>query len=101
MIRFILLLCILVSCQTRSVTRVQPDAAYDLSGRWNDSDSRMVADEMIQDALSRPWISNYVNTTGKTPTVIVGDVRNLSHEHINVKTFVADMERALDNSGDV
>ena len=56
---------------------------------------------MIQDALSRPWISNYVNTTGKTPTVIVGDVRNLSHEHINVKTFVADMERALVNSGDV
>jgi hypothetical protein len=33
--------------------------------------------------------------------VIVGEVRNLSHEHINVNTFVADMERALINSGKV
>ncbi|MEQ1838357.1 MAG: penicillin-binding protein activator LpoB, partial [Candidatus Nitrotoga sp.] len=32
---------------------------------------------------------------------IVGEVRNLSHEHINVNTFVADMERALINSGKV
>ncbi len=31
----------------------------------------------------------------------MGEVRNLSHEHINVGTFVADMERALINSGKV
>jgi hypothetical protein len=31
--------------------------------------------------------------------VIVGTVRNLSHEHININTFVNDMERALINSG--
>ena len=33
--------------------------------------------------------------------MIVGTVRNLSHEHINTNTFVADMERALINSGSV
>jgi len=33
--------------------------------------------------------------------VIVGTVRNLSHEHINVKTFVNDLEKALINSGEV
>ena len=97
---FSLSFLLLAACGT-SVKRIDADETVDLSGAWNDTDSRMVADEMIQDALSRPWISNYVNTTGKTPTVIVGDVRNLSHEHINVKTFVADMERALVNSGDV
>ncbi|MCK7580706.1 MAG: penicillin-binding protein activator LpoB [Chromatiales bacterium] len=37
----------------------------------------------------------------KPPVVIVGEVRNLSHEHINVNTFVADLERALVNSGRV
>jgi len=99
-ISFSLSFLLLAACGT-SVKRIDADETVDLSGAWNDTDSRMVADEMIQDALSRPWISNYVNTTGKTPTVIVGDVRNLSHEHINVKTFVADMERALVNSGDV
>jgi len=31
----------------------------------------------------------------------VGEVRNLSHEHINVNTFVADLERAMINSGKV
>ena len=31
----------------------------------------------------------------------VGEIRNLSHEHINVNTFVGDMERALINSGKV
>ena len=35
------------------------------------------------------------------PTVIVGRVKNRSHEHINVQTFVKDLERALINSGQV
>jgi hypothetical protein len=92
---------VLLSACGTSVKRIDADETVDLSGAWNDSDSRIVADEMIQDALSRPWISSFVNKTGKMPTVIVGTVRNLSHEHINVKTFVADMERALVNSGEV
>jgi uncharacterized protein (TIGR02722 family) len=90
----------LTACAT-SVERVASDSTIDLSGAWNDTDSRLVAEEMIQDALSRPWIAEYSGRTGKRPAVIVGTVRNLSHEHINVKTFVADMERALVNSGRV
>lgn len=84
-----------------SVERVDSGSTIDLSGAWNDSDSRMVAEEMIQDALSRPWISDFTSRTGERPAVIVGTVRNLSHEHINVKTFIADMERELVNSGRV
>jgi uncharacterized protein (TIGR02722 family) len=99
-ISFSLSILLLTACGT-SVKRVDSDETIDLSGAWNDSDSRMVADEMIEDVLSRPWISSHVSSTGKMPTVIVGSVRNLSHEHINVKTFVADMERALVNSGQV
>jgi uncharacterized protein (TIGR02722 family) len=91
---------LLGACSTQ-VTRVDPDETIDLSGAWNDSDSRMVAEEMIQDALSRPWISNFRQQNGHPPAIIVGTVRNLSHEHINVNTFTADMERALVNSGRV
>ncbi len=91
---------LLSACGT-SVQRVAPDESIDLSGAWNDTDSRLVAEEMISDALARPWLGDYTSRTGTRPAVIVGSVRNLSHEHINVKTFVADMERSLINSGRV
>ena len=90
----------LAACGT-TVERVATDETIDLSGVWNDTDSRLVAQEMISDVTSRPWLGEYTGRTGKRPTIIVGTVRNLSHEHINVKTFVADMERELVNSGRV
>lgn len=95
-----LALFLLAACGT-SVTRIDPGETVDLSGAWNDSDSRLVAEEMIDDALSRPWISDFSRQRARRPAVIVGTVRNLSHEHINVNTFVADMERELLNSGRV
>ena len=85
----------------QTVTRVESDTVTDLSGNWNDTDSRLVADEMIQDALSQSWLTRFNREQGKPPTVIVGEVRNLSHEHINTRTFISDMERALINSGEV
>lgn len=89
---------LVAGCGTK-VTRIDPNETTDLSGAWNDTDSRLVAEEMITDALSRPWTSNFAGETGRAPAVIVGTVRNFSHEHINMKTFIADMERALVNSG--
>lgn len=94
------LLFLLAGCNP-TVTRVESDTVTDLSGNWNDTDSRLVADEMIQDALSRSWLTKFNRDKGRAPTVIVGTVRNLSHEHINTRTFIADMERALINSGEV
>ena len=90
----------LAAC-SKSVTRVDQDAVTDLSGNWNDTDSRLVSQEMVQDVLSRAWLPRYTGKHGKPPTVIVGNVRNLSHEHINTRTFIADIERALINSGEV
>ena len=94
------LLFLIAACNP-TVTRVETDSVTDLSGNWNDTDSRLVAQEMIQDILSRGWLSKFNRAQGKAPTVIVGTVRNLSHEHINTRTFVADMERELINSGEV
>jgi penicillin-binding protein activator len=89
-------------CNTNpKIDRIEPDTVTDLSGDWNDTDSRLVAEEMIQDSLSHPWLANYTRAKRKQPVVIVGEVKNLSHEHINVATFVNDMERALINSGQV
>ncbi len=94
------LLFLLAACG-QTVTRVDSDSVTDLSGNWNDTDSRLVAQEMIQDVLSRSWLSKFNRSNGRAPTVIVGTVRNLSHEHINTRTFIADMERELINSGEV
>ncbi len=83
------------------VKREDVSSVKDLSGKWNDVDSRKVSQEMIQDVLSRPWLNKFTAKKGQMPTVIVGKVRNLSHEHINTRTFIADIQRALINSGEV
>ena len=84
-----------------SVERMDTAEVKDLSGAWNDTDSRLVSEEMIQDVLSRDWLLEVTRKHNKKPAVIVGEVLNLSHEHVNVNTFTADMERALINSGKV
>lgn len=100
-ILFLGILTLLAGCaSTLKVERKAVDTTIDISGRWNDADSRMVSEEMIRDCLERPWLQRFMDTHGgKPPTVVVGRVRNRSHEHINVQTFVKDLERALINSG--
>lgn len=90
----------LSACATR-VERIGVDETRDLSGNWNDTDSRLVSEEMVRDVLSRPWLNDFNRAHGDRPTLIVGGVRNLSHEHINVNTFVNDLARELINSGEV
>lgn len=87
-------------CSTE-VTRMDAGEVKDLSGAWNDTDSQQVSEEMIKDVLERPWFGEFARNQNRQPAVIVGEVSNLSHEHINVNTFVSDMERALINSNKV
>jgi hypothetical protein len=91
----------IVACSRRTVTRVSPDQSIDLSGRWNDTDSKLVAEEMIGDALTRPWLEDYRSAMGQRPVVIVGMIQNRTAEHIESETFVKDMERQFINSGRV
>jgi uncharacterized protein (TIGR02722 family) len=83
------------------VERMDPNTTVDLSGNWNDTDSRLVAEEMIADCLGSPWLAKFNREAGKPPTVIAGSIRNKSLEHIAVATFLKDIERALVNSGEV
>ncbi len=87
----------LAACST-SVTRVDSGEVKDLSGAWNDTDSQDTSAAMIKDVLSHTWLTDFTQQQRRRPAVIVGEIRNLSHEHINVNTFVEDMERALINS---
>ena len=92
-------------CATQ-VTRISPDQQVDLSGRWNDVDSRQVADAMVRQSfagdMGGSWAVQYMQAHGgRRPTVIVGTVRNRSMEHIPVESFVRDLERAYLSSGQV
>jgi len=98
---FILIISVLGCVSTRTVERTAADEEIDLSGRWNDTDSRMVAVEMVDDCLSRSWISDYTAENGKKPVLIVGTVRSKSSEHIETTAFIKDIERELINSGKV
>lgn len=90
----------LAGCSTK-VSRIDTGEVRDLSGNWNDTDSRLVSEEMIGQMLEGAWVDNHLRRHRAAPAVIVGTVRNLSHEHVNVNTFVADIERAVINSGRV
>ena len=98
----LLVACLPLACGGgKTVTRLDTESVTDLSGKWNDTDSRLVAEEMISDALSRPWLVNYIEENGQKPVVTVGTIRNLTNEHIAMETFVSDFERELLNSGSV
>ena len=90
------------ACSKTNVSRIDPASVTDLSGRWNDTDSRLVASELIQQSLTGVWIDRYADAHGgESPPVIVGEFRNRSNEHIPVRTFVGDLENAFVNSGAV
>jgi penicillin-binding protein activator len=90
----------LTACST-SATRAPLEASADLSGRWNDTDSRLTAEALIKDALDRPWSQRFTQVTGRKPVVVVDTVANRTPEPLNTQTFVKDLERALWQSGQV
>ena len=99
--RWAALLVVCAGCATTQVRRMDLNEVKDVSGRWNDTDARLVAEEMIQDSVSRPWLANAAQRKGAAPTLIVQTVRNNSMEHINTDVFVEELQRALINSGRV
>lgn len=101
MLRFvtICLVCFsMVSCQTRRVTRIDPATQVDLSGRWNDTDSRKVADQIIFDLFDSDNFKSYSRQLGRKPVIVVGLIRNKTSEHIDADNFVKKFEVVIHNS---
>ena len=47
------------ACGIKRVSRVDPNSVTDLSGRWNDTDSRLVANELIGQSLGASWARDW------------------------------------------
>lgn len=90
------------ACGGKQVSRIDPGSVTDLSGRWNDTDSRLVARALIDQSFEAGWAERHASRNGgEPPTVIVGSFENRTMEHVPVNTFLNDLERALINSGQV
>lgn len=96
---------IFASCASTSapaVSRVDSNTVTDISGTWNDTDVRLVADQIVSGCLASPRIANYASEHGgKLPVIIVGSYRNKSDEHLDTEIITKKLEAALVNSGKV
>ena len=87
---------------SRKVNRVDTTEVYDISGRWNDTDSRLTSEQLTSQILSDAWLRDHLRDTGgEEPVVIVGFINNKSHEHIDAESFVKDVEQSFIQSGEV
>ena len=91
----------LTACSSGSVKRLNADEEVALSDRWNDTDSKLVAEEMMADMLTFPWFRDYNFNQKGNPTIIVQTIRNKTSEHIPVDTFINDIKRSLLRAGKV
>ena len=80
------------------VYRVDPQQEINLSGKWNDTDSQLVSEEMIATCINAPWAGRFIDETGKLPVLLVGTIYNKTDEHISSDVFISDLERAFIDS---
>lgn len=92
---------LLSGCASVKVDRIDASTQTDLSGYWNDTDLRLVADTLINECIAAPAIANYTRNNGTLPVVIVGAFKNESDEHIDTSILAKKFEAALVNSGRV
>ena len=86
----------------KTVERVDQNTVIDLSGNWNDVDSKQTAEAMIAGAFKNPWADNFRAKSGKNPTVKVGRVIvRTDGDVINTEIFTNDLLREFINSGKV
>lgn len=95
-----ILLCMtilaLAACSGVKVSRVDTHEEIALTDRWNDKDSELVANAMIEDMLSFPWLGRFrQDFPDRRPTITIQRIQNKSHETIPVDTFVNDLKRAI------
>lgn len=92
---FLVLLVILTGCTTLRVDRVNAHKDIDLSGEWNDTDIRLVSEDLIKSCLKGSWYSAYSKAKKRDPVIIVGRFSNMSSERIDTSIIVKKFEYAI------
>lgn len=92
---------LIAGCSPRTVKRIDPNEQTDLSGRWNDSDNRIVANDLISQVIDQPWRLEFEKLRSKKPIIIVGQIKNNTSEFIDPIAVIKELEAAFVNSGKV
>jgi penicillin-binding protein activator len=70
--------------------------------RWNETDARRTAEEMIKDCLSGAWLKEFTDENkGKKPVVMVDELQNKTQEHIDTQAITEQIRTELVNSRSV
>ena len=88
-------------CATNSVQRIDPNKQTDLSGYWNDTDVRIIAETLVEECVNAPAIIRYIKENQREPVVQLGSFSNRSDEHLDTAILATKFKVALINSGKV
>ncbi len=83
------------------VTRTEIGKVVDLSGNWNDTDSKLVVEEMMKDCLAQSWLNKFNEKNNREPVVIIGKIYNRTSEHISSNVFLIELEKNLLNAAHI
>jgi uncharacterized protein (TIGR02722 family) len=84
------------------VDREDPQNVKDLDYRFDEDDARQIYRGMAADALSKPWIDEWMGAhEGARPIIVVGNVRNETEDYINPDLVTDPLREELLNSGRV
>ena len=98
-----LVVLVLVGCKSEwQIDREDPQDVADLDYRFDEDDARQIYRGMAADALSKPWIDEWMRGhEGARPIIVVGNVRNETEDYINPDLFTDPIREELLNSGRV
>ena len=91
----------LSSCASTKVTRVDASTVVDVNEFWNDTDIRLVCDDLVNQCMTvmKNRIALFQQKNERLPIVLVGRIKNDSDEHIDTGIVAKRMENAIINSG--
>ncbi|MBR3671758.1 MAG: penicillin-binding protein activator LpoB [Spirochaetia bacterium] len=97
----ILILVLLAACPcfAKKVNRVDAEKQVDLSGKWNDTDARIVSESLIEQALNSGGFEAYREELGRRPIITGGSFRNDTSEYIKTEIISEEITTAILNSG--
>jgi len=82
------------------IDRTDPADVADLDYTFDEDDARQIYQGMVADALSKPWLDNWMDyNPGQRPIIVVGTVRNDTQDYINTDLVTDPLREELLNSG--
>jgi hypothetical protein len=93
----------LTGCGGKEIVRTDSAAAKDLSGNWNDVDTKNTSREIVDKAMKAPWLGKFKDEHKRNPVIVVGKfpVRTNGDEHVNTSLITNALVEEFINSGSI